>query len=255
MENVRSGQRLADALGSKRDVPPRKGRPLILIAEDESEIVDILAAYLTRAAFRTAHARDGREALELHRTLDPDLILLDVRMPHVDGWEVLRQVRQRGHTPIIMVTAHDEDEDKLRGLEIGADDYVVKPFNPREVVARVEAVLRRVMIATARTSGSIVVGPLELDMESYQVHVVADGQRRAVNLTLTEFRLLAQMARAPSRVFSRAELLSACRSEGDVLERTVDSHISKLRKKLEEAGVVGIPSVLRGVGYRIRSGE
>ncbi|WLI26078.1 response regulator [Pseudomonas simiae] len=122
----------------------RENQALVLIAEDEPEIADILIAYLKRSGFRTAHALDGRRALELHLSLKPDLmLLLDVLMPHVDGWQVLAEVRHRGNTPVIMLTAQDQDMDKLMGLRIGADDYIVKPFNPAEVVARTQAVLRR----------------------------------------------------------------------------------------------------------------
>lgn len=129
-------------------MPPPSGaaqsaQALILIAEDEPEIADILAAYLARSGLRSVHAADGREALELHLSLKPDLVLLDVQMPHVDGWKALSEIRHRGDTPVIMLTALDQDIDKLMGLRIGADDYVVKPFNPAEVVARTQAVLRR----------------------------------------------------------------------------------------------------------------
>ena len=122
--------------------PPRQDA-LILIAEDESEIAEILAAYLQRGGLRSVHARDGQEALAHHLALKPDLVLLDVQMPRLDGWQVLAEIRHRGDTPVIMLTALDQDIDKLMGLRIGADDYVVKPFNPAEVVARVSAVLRR----------------------------------------------------------------------------------------------------------------
>ncbi|MBF4377488.1 DNA-binding response regulator, partial [Vibrio anguillarum] len=117
----------------------------MLIAEDEFEIVDILSAYLTRSNMRTIHAADGQRALELHSSMKPDLILLDIQMPKMDGWKVLSELRQKSNTPIIMLTAMDQDLDKLMALRIGADDYVVKPFNPAEVVARVQAVLRRTL--------------------------------------------------------------------------------------------------------------
>jgi len=225
---------------------------LVLIAEDEPEIVDILKAYLAREGIRSAWAADGRAALEMHLALKPDLMLLDVRMPYVDGWQVLSEVRARGQTPVIMVTAHDQDIDKLTALRIGADDYVVKPFNPAEVAARVRAVLRRTRRAEWDGHALLRVGPLEIDLEAFRVAVVAgDASRHVLTLTLTEFRLLAHLARAPRRVSSRAELIAACLPEGEVLERTVDSHISKLRRKLEEVGVEGMPVSLRGVGYRL----
>lgn len=225
---------------------------LVLIAEDEPEIVDILKAYLAREGMRAVWAADGRSALDMHLALKPDLLLLDVRMPCVDGWQVLSEVRARGQTPVIMVTAHDQDIDKLMALRIGADDYVVKPFNPAEVAARVRAVLRRTRRVDFESREVLRVGSLEIDLEAFRVAVVRDDvSRHVLNLTLTEFRLLAHLARAPRRVFSRAELIAACLPEGEVLERTVDSHISKLRRKLEDVGVEGVPVSLRGVGYRL----
>lgn len=225
---------------------------LILIAEDEPEIADIVAAYLSRAGFRTVHAINGRKALEVHQTLKPDLVLLDVQMPLLDGWQVLSEIRHRGSTPVIMLTAMDQDIDKLMGLRIGADDYVVKPFNPAEVVARTQAVLRRSMQHGRQDDQRVLrAAPFEIDLDNHEVTVQQGTISHRLVLTLTEFRLLAQLVRAPRRVFSRAELLAACLPEGDALERTVDSHISKLRKKLEELEITGIPAGVRGVGYRL----
>lgn len=229
---------------------------LILIAEDATEIAEILAAYLARSGMRSVHAADGAKALELHLSLKPDLVLLDIQMPLVNGWQVLAQIRQRGHTPVILLTALDQDVDKLTGLRIGADDYVVKPFNPAEVVARVEAVLRRSLPRDARDDRRILrVPPFVIDFEQHEVVAEIEGVRHTLVLTLTEFKLLAQLARAPRRVFSRAELLATCLPEGDTLERTVDSHVSKLRKKLEDLGLTGIPLSIRGVGYRFGAGS
>lgn len=222
---------------------------LILIAEDETEIAEIVHAYLTREGFRTVHAADGKIALELHLALKPDLVLLDIKMPRLDGWEVLAELRRRGSTPVIMITALDQDIDRLQGLRIGADDYMVKPFNPNEVVARVKAVLRRTGALTA--NGMLRVDALTLNLESYQAQVEAGGTTRTLQLTLTEFRLLAHMARTPGKVFTRSELVDACLPGGDALERTVDSHVSNLRKKLEEAGASGMLPGVRGVGYRL----
>ncbi|QAY78907.1 response regulator [Sphingosinicella sp. BN140058] len=223
---------------------------LILIAEDDPEIADIIRAYLEREGFRTVHAGDGRIALDLHHALKPDLILLDVSMPRMDGWEVLSAVRQRSTTPVIMVTALDQDIDKLQALRIGADDYVVKPFNPVEVVARTKAVLRR----AAGDHGGVVLraGPLEIDREAHEVRkIAADGTAARLSLTLTEFRMLVHLARNPHRVFSRGELVDACLPGSDALDRTVDSHISKLRRKLGQAGLPDMPQGVRGVGYRL----
>lgn len=229
---------------------------LVLIAEDEDEIAEILSAYLARSGLRCLHARNGREALALHLSHKPDLVLLDVQMPEVDGWRVLSEIRLRGNTPVIMLTAMDQDIDKLTGLRIGADDYVVKPFNPAEVVARTQAVLRRTAQQSDRPDRQVLsVAPFQIDLDHHEVLVEVNGKKHKLELTLTEFRLLAQLARAPKRVFSRAELLANSLPEGDALERTVDSHLSKLRKKIEGLGIAGIPSGVRGVGYRLWSGE
>ncbi|OYY70060.1 response regulator [Sphingomonas sp. 28-63-12] len=223
---------------------------LILIAEDDADIAQILTAYLDRDGFRTICANDGEIALMHHRSLRPDLVLLDVQMPKLDGFEVLAEIRRRGMTPVIMATARMDDLDKLSALRIGADDYVVKPFNPLEVVARIKAVLRRVRNDDI-TDRQIRWGPLAIDPEGYAVHVQSNDKTVALDLTLTEFRLLAHLTRQPSRVFSRAELLDACLPEGEALERTVDSHVSKLRRKLETAGAAGLCCGVRGVGYRL----
>lgn len=226
---------------------------LILIAEDEPEIADILQAYLKRAGLRTLHAGDGRKALDMHFSMKPDLVLLDVKMPKLDGWQVLSEIRHRGETPVIMLTAMDQDIDKLMGLRFGADDYVVKPFNPAEVVARTQAVLRRTMAAVGHQPGVLRVPPFEIDLEQHEAFVQVGTEAHRLSLTLTEFRLLTYLARAPKKVCARAELLAACLPEGEALERTVDSHISKLRKKLENLNVKGIPVGIRGVGYRLGS--
>ncbi len=225
---------------------------LILIAEDDADIAQILTAYLDREGFRTICASDGDIALMHHRSLRPDLVLLDVQMPRQDGFEVLAEIRRRGDTPVIMATARAEDLDKLSALRIGADDYVVKPFNPLEVVARVKAVLRR-----ARGDGvgerAIRWGPIEIDQEAYVARIRGEAGLVPLELTLTEYRLLAHLARSPSRVFTRGELLDACLPEGDALERTVDSHISKLRRKLDAAGATGLCAGVRGIGYRLEA--
>lgn len=227
----------------------------MLVAEDEPEIAEILQAYLGRAGLRTAHAADGRSALNMHLSLKPDLVLLDVQMPKMDGWKVLSEIRHRGETPVIMLTAMDQDIDKLMGLRFGADDYVVKPFNPAEVVARTQAVLRRSMADTGRHVRVLRVLPFEIDLDQHEATVQVGGCTHRLQLTLTEFKLLTHLARAPKRVCTRAELLAACLPEGDSQERTVDSHISKLRKKLEDVGVHGIPVGIRGVGYRLWGSE
>lgn len=222
---------------------------LVLIAEDEPEISDILDAYLTREGFRTVSAVDGRTAIELHLALKPDLILLDVTMPRLDGWEVLAEIRRRGETPVIMITALDQDIDRLQGLRAGADDYVVKPFNPVEVVARAKAVLRR--SGVPGVNGVLRVDSLAIDLDSHVVRIESQGTAKLLPVTLTEFRILAHMARTPTKAFTRSELVDACLPGSDALERTVDSHVSNLRKKLDEAGAPGMLAGVRGVGYRL----
>ncbi|CAD6548093.1 response regulator [Paraburkholderia sabiae] len=223
---------------------------LILIAEDEPEIAEILDAYLTREGFRTYRVGNGQSALDVEPVLKPDLILLDIKMPGKDGWEVLTELRRRSDTPVMLITALDKDIDRLQGLRIGADDYIAKPFNPVEVVARVHAILRRTGMHGARSV--IRVGRLQVDTESYVAQISdSDANTTVLPLTLTEFRLLAHMARSPNRVFTRSELVDACLRGGDALERTVDSHISNLRKKLARAGAPEIVAVVRGVGYRL----
>lgn len=226
------------------------GTALVLIVEDDSEIADIIEAYLQREGLRTAWARDGREALQMHLSLKPELVLLDVQMPLMNGWEVLSALRLRGGTPVIMLTALDGDVDKVAALRVGADDYVVKPFNPAEVVARVRAVLRRTQATSVELAPAVLrAGRLELDRLSHSAWLHLGAHRQPLQLTVTEFRLLQVLAQSPRRVFSRAELVEACLPEGDTQERTIDSHMSKLRRKIEQLGLEGMPTGVRGVGY------
>jgi len=222
------------------------GVALVLVVEDEPEIAEILEGYLRREGFRTERASDGPQALNLVWAAQPDLVLLDIMLPEMDGLEVLRRIRNHGNTPVILVTARTEDLDKLLGLELGADDYITKPFSPREVVARVKAVLRRAVLAEA-PKGILRVGPLEIDSEK----VVARLEGLRLELTLSEFRLLETLARTPGKAFSRAELLEAALPDSDALERVVDVHLKNLRKKLEAAGGAGLLETVRGVGYRL----
>lgn len=229
---------------------PSPASPLVLIAEDEPEIAEILQAYLHRDGCRTAWARDGREALQWHLSHRPDLVLLDVQMPLLDGWQVLATLRQRGQTPVIMLTALDHPADKVAGLRFGADDYVAKPFDPVEVVARVRAVLRRAQ-GPGQPDALVQAGPVELDPVGMHAWLHVKGRQVPLSLTLTEFRLLLALARSPGRVFSRQELAAQAQMGEDAQDRTVDSHLSKLRKKTAEAGVPQLPASVRGVGYRL----
>jgi two-component system, OmpR family, response regulator AdeR len=223
--------------------------PLVLIVEDEPHIAQVLDGYLKRDGYRTELAADGERAVELHRAAKPDLVLLDVQLPKMDGLEVLRRIRETAMTPVIMVTAMAEDLDKLLGLRMGADDYVVKPFSPLEVVARVKAVLRRTASsATAQTAQQpLRLGQLEVDPVGLVASV--DGQR--LDLTLTEYKLLETLCRHTNRTFTRTELLEVALPDSDALERVVDAHLANLRKKLERAGLENLLETVRGVGYRV----
>lgn len=218
----------------------------VLIVEDESGISRTLESYLRRDGFATEVAATGTEALRLFRAAHPDLILLDVMLPEVDGFEILETVRRHSDVPVIMLTARGEELDRLHGLGLGADDYMVKPFSFREVVARVQAVLRR----THRSPDEerpLRVGRLQLSEAEGTVTV--DGE--PVALTASEFRLLAEMARAPGRLFSRAELIERALPEGDLLERSVDSHMKNLRKKLSAVEAAQQLVAVRGMGYKL----
>ena len=226
--------------------------PMVLVVEDEPGIASVLSAYLERDGLRIRVAQDGEEALQHFRQLRPDLVLLDIHLPKVDGIDVLRMIRNDSEVPVIMVTALADDVDKLLALRLGADDYVVKPFNPPEVVARVRAVLRRTQAKPATAPAPIRVGPIEIDVDAHSAAVYDDaGHAIPLALTLTEFRLLACLAAQPRRCFSRAYLIENCLPESDALKRVIDSHLSKLRRKLQLAGQDGLIETVRGIGYRL----
>jgi len=223
---------------------------LILVVEDEPEISEIIVSYLEGSGFRTIQAADGVSAYTLFRQLSPDLILLDIKMPKRDGIDVLRDIRKVSNTPIIMLTAMAEDIEKISALRLGADDYILKPFNTLEVVERVKAVLRR----TNRSDNNehlVRVGMLDIDLSAHAVFVCEGEDKKILALTHTEFLLIAHMSAAPRRAYSRSELIDSCLPEGEALERTIDSHVSNARRKLEAAGVKGFLQTVRGVGYRL----
>ncbi|KQP48569.1 response regulator [Pseudorhodoferax sp. Leaf274] len=231
--------------------------PLVLVVEDEPSIASILTAYLEREGLRARQTGDGTTALQLFRQLRPDLVLLDIHLPGIDGLDLLRAIREDGQTPVIMVTALADDVDKLLGLRMGADDYVVKPFSPPEVVARVRAVLRRAAPqAAAKGTASIRVGRIEIDHRAHEALAhEPDGRTVPLPLTLTEFRLLACLAAQPRRCFSRSHLIEHCLPESDALDRVIDSHLSKLRRKLQQAGQGDLIETVRGIGYRLLPGD
>ena len=217
----------------------------ILVVDDEPNIVELLRLYPEKESFAVIAARDGDEALALHLRHDPDLVILDLMLPVLDGFEVCREIRRRGPTPILMLTARTDDVDAIVGLELGADDYVTKPFNPRALVARVKAILRRTAppVAGARP---IEVGPLRIDVRRREAAV---GERR-LELRAREFDLLAALARDPGVVLTRdALLVDVWGTDFPGETRTIDVHVAELRKKLGDDG----PPIetVRGVGYRL----
>lgn len=216
----------------------------ILVVEDEARIADILERYLRAEGFATERATNGRQALELWRAFQPDLILLDLMLPEISGLEVARTIRAKSDVPILMVTAKADEVDRLLGLELGADDYITKPFSPREVVARVRAVLRRAGGA-ARPAQRYRVGAIEVDLDAFEARCGG----APVSLSPTQLRLLAALAQAEGRALSRHELLDQL-GEAYVDERTVDAHVKNLRRRLGPCGAQ--IETVRGVGYRLR---
>jgi DNA-binding response OmpR family regulator len=219
----------------------------VLVVDDEPRIVQLVRDYLERAGFAVSTAREGAEALMRARQDRPDLIVLDLGLPGLDGLEVTRQLRRDSGVPIIMLTARDDETDKVVGLELGADDYVTKPFSPRELTARVRAVLRR----HALDPGADVIraGDLVLDVPRLRVEVAG----RSVPLTATEFQLLAALARQPGRVFTRSQLLDAIHGVAfESYERAIDAHVKNIRRKLEpDPRAPRYLLTVYGVGYRL----
>ncbi|HEY6781268.1 MAG TPA: response regulator transcription factor [Thermoleophilaceae bacterium] len=226
--------------------------PRILLVDDEMSIQKLLTYPLRKEGYDVIGAMDGREALERLREDDVDLVVLDVMLPRVDGYEVCRQIRARSTVPIIMLTAKTEEGDKVLGLELGADDYITKPFSVREFRSRVKAVLRRAALAPAedRFEEAIRQDGLLIDFERRQVEV----RDSSVKLTYVEFEILAALARTPGRVFTRTMLLERVWGDSAYRDpRTIDVHIRHLREKLErEAKEPELILTVRGVGYRFR---
>jgi two-component system OmpR family response regulator len=235
--------------------------PLVLVVDDDGHIRDVVRFALEKAGFRVNEAGDGRQALALFASEPPEAVVLDVMMPEMDGTEVCRELRRHSRVPIIFLSSRDEDVDRIVGLELGGDDYVGKPFSPRELVARVRAVLRRTVptpqeLAATNPSVSagarpakrtLTHGPLCLDLDTYEVA----WQAQALALTVTEFGLLRTLLARPGKVFTRDELMNGAYDEPVVVsDRTIDSHVRRLRQKLAAVGADPIRTVF-GVGYQL----
>src|SRR5438876_10047045 len=247
---MRANQRGSSAVGT----PAARGaHGRVLVVEDEQDVAELIRYNLTREGYEVVVASNGADALKSARELLPEVILLDIMVPQLNGWEVCRRLKQEADTsaiPVIMVTGRVEEGDKVLGFELGADDYVTKPFSPRELVARIRAVARRARPGDAEKKPHVQIGELEIDRYRFEVRM----KGHPVDLTPKEFELLAILAGAPGRVFGREELLDAVWGrDGFVEPRTVDVHVARLRAKFTAARLPapGIETV-RGVGYRFR---
>jgi len=229
----------------------------VLVVDDEPGIIEIASAYLRKDGFAVRTATTGQRAIDAVATQMPDLVVLDLMLPDISGEEICASLRRHSAVPILMLTAKSAEADRLRGLALGADDYLVKPFSPRELVARVRAILRRVGDVGEPPMDLVVIddGRLELDLAAREARL----EGVAVPLTATEFRLLSVLCLQPRRVFSRLELLQALQGpEAEGLERTVDVHVMRMRKKMDELapGAADYVKTVYGVGYRLEeSGE
>ena len=227
----------------------------ILVVDDEAKIVQLVSDYLEHAGFAVRTARDGKSALALARSEKPDMVILDLGLPQLDGLDVARELRRFSNVPILMLTARGDESDKLVGLELGADDYITKPFSPKELVARVRVVFRRVE-TYSRQAGEIelrteVIRAADLTLDIPRMQVTTEG-RRIEELTPTEFELLVEMARQPGRIFTRSQLLDAVHGVAfESYERAIDAHIKNIRRKIERnpRQPVYILTVY-GVGYK-----
>src|SRR5215213_5566642 len=219
----------------------------ILVVDDEPGIAELARDYLEHAGFAVTLASDGTSAVHAARTQRPDLVVLDLGLPGLDGLDVTRAIRRDSGLPIVMLTARDDELDKLLGLELGADDYITKPFSPRELVARVRAVLRRAT-AAAEPGDRIVAGDIVLDVDKLRTTVAG----RAVELTPTEFAILETLARQPGRIFTRSQLLDAVHGVAfESYERAIDAHVKNIRRKIEPTpGSPRYVQTVHGVGYR-----
>jgi two-component system, OmpR family, response regulator AdeR len=217
---------------------------LVLVVEDEPDLADVVRAYLADAGFRVVVERDGVRAERVIASMHPDLVVLDVNLPGIDGFEVLRRTRTTSDVPVLFLTARVDDIDRVVGFRLGGDDYVTKPFHPPELVERVRAVLRRNQRAAP---GALRFGPLLVEPAATSCRV---GET-PVDLTAAEYQLLEHLARHPRQTFSRAQLLAAVLPESEASDRVIDAHLANVRRKLAAAGLHNAPiTTLRGIGYR-----
>jgi DNA-binding response OmpR family regulator len=219
--------------------------PLILVVDDEPKVARLARDYLQKNGFRVTTATDGQSALAMARREKPDLVILDLMLPDLDGREVCRILRRESDVPIIMLTALSEEIDQVTGLEIGADDYITKPFSVRALVARVRALLRRTR-GEVQAPSLVRAGGLEMDLKKYRVSLHGS----LINLTRNEFKILHLLASRPGQILTREQLLDDLHSATSSLDRSVDSHIKNLRKKLEAASGESMIETVYGIGYR-----
>ena len=223
----------------------------ILVVDDDANICELLRLYLTKEGYQVTVANDGEEGLEKFNAVKPDMVLLDVMMPRMDGLEVCRRIRKAGNTPVMMLTAKGEIEDRIIGLELGADDYLIKPFSPRELVARVRALFRRAHQADEPAVEVLDFGDLVIDISGHKILV----EDKEVDLTASEFKLLTTLARHPGRVYNRMELVEKVLGyDFEGYERTIDSHVKNLRAKLgDDPKKPKWLYTVHGVGYRFEA--
>jgi DNA-binding response OmpR family regulator len=228
-----------------------RARDLILLVDDEPSVHEVVAAYLERDGFEVTGARSGRDALAVAERTEPQLIVLDLMLPDLSGEEICREIRRRSDVPIVMLTAKSSEDQRVGGLELGADDYLVKPFSPRELVTRIKAVLRRTKGAGQPLVGRLVFDDGGLSIDPLRREVRKQGDR--VDLTPSEYEILEALARYPGRVYSRLELIDRLRGwafEGT--ERTIDTHVKNLRRKIEpDPSTPRYVETVHGLGYRM----
>ncbi len=222
----------------------------ILLVDDDPRLRELVGIALERAGYQVITAADGQTALMHANREAPALIVLDIGLPELDGFEVCRRLRQRSDTPILFLTARDDEIDRVLGFELGADDYVTKPFSPRELVARVRAILKRA--SGPLQSAILTFGPISLDVQAHRCQL----DNRDLQLTATEFSLLATLVQRPTQVHSRTQLIAAVWGhQSQVSDRTIDSHLRNLRAKLDQAGLPQAIETVHGIGVRLREND